>query len=175
MFIDLTQLERKPELQVDYQYPVGNPDLQDESLTIKSPARVLMRLLRRGREIDARGTVLVKVSVLCDRCLTPVVVEIDSSFNLIYLPLNNLSHTDEMVLERRELDFCFYSNDRLDLDELVREQIQLSLPMTNLCRADCQGLCNQCGQDLNVSRCQCGGEYIDPRWQALLEMKKKSN
>jgi uncharacterized protein len=174
MFIDLTQLERD-ELLFEHQYPVGSIDLQDENLTLNEPCSISLRLNRRGHDIDAQGTVATTVGVNCDRCLTPTLLPLSSSFNLIYLPFNSLSATDELVLERRELDFSFYKDNRLDIDELVQEQIRLALPMTNLCREDCRGLCGKCGQDLNNSTCQCVTEDIDPRWSALLELKNKKN
>jgi uncharacterized protein len=175
MFIDLTQLEQD-RLPFEYQYPIGKLDLQDPGLALKLPCQVVMNLERvNKREVRVRGTVTAGIQVFCDRCLVPFTVAIDSAFDLIYLPLNNLSETDELVLERRELDFSFYRDERIDLDELVREQIQLSLPMVNLCREDCKGLCSQCGQDLNTSPCRCSNDYVDPRWSALLELKKKIN
>jgi uncharacterized protein len=176
MFIDLTQLNKQDTLRVDYQYPEGGLDLQDASLAIKRPCQVSMRLERiRGHEVRARGTVKAEVQVLCDRCLTPMTIEIDSAFDLIYLPVGSLTPSEDVVLEQRELDFSFYSNDRISLDELAREQIQLALPMINICNEACKGLCSQCGQDLNTGTCQCSGEYVDPRWSALLDLKKKTN
>jgi uncharacterized protein len=175
MLIDLTQLEKQDELQIDYQYTANSLDLQDDTIMLQSPCDVSLHLKRRGSDIDARGTVKSEISVACDRCLAPMRVTIDSIFNLIYLPIDQLSGNDELVLERQELDFSFYRENRLDLDELVREQIQLALPMSNLCREDCRGLCKQCGQDLNIGSCQCITEYIDPRWNALLDLKKKIN
>jgi uncharacterized protein len=173
MLIDLTQLEKKEELQLDYQYPVGALDLQDETVALNSACDVSLHLKKRGNDIDASGQVTAEIAVNCDRCLAPLIVAINGSFNLIYLPIDHLSGNDELVLERQELDFCFYRENRLDLDELAREQILLALPMSNLCREDCRGLCRQCGQDLNVSTCQCVIEHIDPRWSALLDLKKK--
>ena len=40
--------------------------------------------------------------------------------------------------------------DQLDLAPMVREVIVLDAPMSPLCRDDCQGLCPECGVDLNV-------------------------
>lgn len=174
MYIDLTQLE-KDELRVDYQYQPGTLDLQDANISLHSPCDVTVRLKRRGQDIDTRGKVTAEIVVNCDRCLAPMIVAIDSSFQLIYLPVDELNQTDELVLERHELDFSFYRDNRINLDELTREQIQLSLPMSNLCREECRGLCRQCGQDLNIGTCQCISDYIDPRWDALLELKKKIN
>jgi uncharacterized protein len=174
MFIDLAQLEQDG-LRVDYQYPAGFPDLQDANLTLISPCAITVNLQRRGHDIDANVRVTATIGATCDRCLAPTVIAIDSSFNAIFLPLERLNETEELILERQELDFSFYKENRIDLDDLVREQIQLALPMSNLCREDCLGLCRHCGQNLNISACQCKDESIDPRWSALLELKKKIN
>jgi len=174
MFIDLTQLEMD-ELRLEYEYPKGMPDLQDSSLALKTACRIVIRLHRRNQEVRARGNVLAELQVQCDRCLAPMDVPVDGSFDLIYLPLNSLNETDELILKRNELDFSFYKDDRIDLDELVREQIQLSLPMSSLCREDCKGLCVRCGKDLNAGPCNCTDEEVDPRWKALLDLKKKIN
>lgn len=175
MFIDLIQLEKqeKDELDFEHIYPASQLDLEDKEVQLCAPCQVQIHLTRREKDIDARGTVNTAVTATCDRCLKAITVEIDSSFNLIFLPLKNLSATDELVLERQELDFSFYQDHRIELDDLVREQIQLALPMTHLCRTDCQGLCRECGQDLNNGKCDCHTESIDPRWNTLLELKKK--
>src|SRR3989454_3951410 len=38
----------------------------------------------------------------------------------------------------------------------------LAVPFSPQCRADCRGLCPQCGQDLNVGACACAPPP-DPR------------
>ena len=42
----------------------------------------------------------------------------------------------------------------------------LSLPSRYLCRADCRGLCPECGRDLNEGTCTCGGGRVDPRLES---------
>jgi uncharacterized protein len=61
----------------------------------------------------------------------------------------------------------FYSDDALDLAQMVREQCYLTIPMKPLCRPDCQGLCATCGTNLNTERCQCNPQWLDPRLAAL--------
>ncbi len=43
----------------------------------------------------------------------------------------------------------------LETRPIVIEQIHLGIPMKPLCREDCQGLCGQCGADLNEGPCSC--------------------
>lgn len=48
--------------------------------------------------------------------------------------------------------------DRLDLAEMLREQVILATPIQPLCHEGCLGLCPTCGQDLNERRCDCPEE-----------------
>jgi len=43
----------------------------------------------------------------------------------------------------------------VEVDEDIRQEIILDYPMKVLCRSDCKGLCPNCGQNLNVAKCEC--------------------
>ena len=66
-------------------------------------------------------------------------------------------------------DFIVVENLSLDLDELVLEDIYLSLPTRFLCKDDCKGLCPFCGKDLNDEQCDCK-KPVDPRLAALQQL-----
>ena len=51
------------------------------------------------------------------------------------------------------------------------EFVLLSLPMQRLCRAGCKGICPVCGQNRNLSQCQCQAETSDDRWSALKSIR----
>ena len=44
-------------------------------------------------------------------------------------------------------------NAQIDIEELVREDSQLDIPINPICKEDCQGLCQVCGADLNLGDC----------------------
>lgn len=48
-----------------------------------------------------------------------------------------------------------FDGERLELAEMLREQVILATPMQPLCREDCLGLCPVCGQDRNQRVCGC--------------------
>jgi uncharacterized protein len=54
---------------------------------------------------------------------------------------------------------------------MVRENILLEAPLAPLCRPDCAGLCPTCGIDLNSATCDCVTAVVDPRWEALSQLK----
>jgi uncharacterized protein len=43
--------------------------------------------------------------------------------------------------------------------------------MKPLCTTACKGLCPQCGTNLNTGRCDCTAKWIDPRLEALKNLK----
>jgi uncharacterized protein len=106
--------------------------------------------------------------------LKKVSIPIEIPFDLFYAPADpGAGQTGERELHERDLDFAVFENEQIDLDELVLEQLELSLPSRVLCSEECRGLCPQCGADLNVEQCNCKPQ-IDPRWQALADLKAES-
>jgi len=128
-----------------------------------------------GTTIHVRGGLDGRVSVECGRCLDRYSVELDQQLDLFYLP--RLAERPEDEEEEIELDdhdvvVGYYEGDRLDLGEVVREQLLLALPLKRLCRGDCQGLCPTCGRNRNTGGCACPApeEPIDPRLGVLRKL-----
>jgi uncharacterized protein len=59
------------------------------------------------------------------------------------------------------------------LEDVLREQVLLSLPARTLCREDCKGLCPRCGHNLNTDPCECDPAPADPRWAALSDLASR--
>ena len=81
-----------------------------------------------------------------------------------------------LQLRADELDISFLpaGAHALVVDDIVREQVLLELPLRPLCKEECRGLCSRCGDDLNVGPCQCGGDPGpgDLRFAVLADLKK---
>ncbi len=135
-------------------------------------AHVFLRIFRFGKKVLAEGTVNIIVSLNCSRCLKAVAYPVETKFKEEYNPAEDLDREEEQELTDRELDLSYYSNDELDIPELIREQILLSVPMKPLCSADCQGICPKCGKDLNDGPCGCKTEEVDPRLAPLRKFKE---
>lgn len=56
--------------------------------------------------------------------------------------------------------------DAVDLALAAHDAVVLELPPAPLCRADCLGLCPECGADRNVAPCG-GHQQRDERWAGL--------
>lgn len=64
-------------------------------------------------------------------------------------------------------DVLRLDGDLLDLEQAVRDTVTLALPASPLCRADCAGLCSECGAHLDEVGPDHGHDRTDPRWSAL--------
>ena len=156
----------------EHQYKVGELDLSGHEFTLATPPLVGGQVDRVGVDIRVRGQLQAQLLAPCDRCLTDVPFVVDAPFDLFYAPDDASAKGTEAELQERDLGIAFYEGDEIDLDELVREQLALSLPTRVLCREDCRGLCDQCGADLNRETCDCE-KPIDPRWQVLADWSEK--
>lgn len=154
-----------------HQYKAGELETREYDFELEEPPLVAGRATRVGQDVRLRGEIKATVSAPCDRCLNDVTTPVEIPFDLFYAPGDpGAGQTGEYELRERDLDFAVYENDQIDLDELILEQLELSLPRRVLCREDCRGLCPQCGADLNVEQCDCKAQ-VDPRWQVLADLK----
>jgi uncharacterized protein len=132
-----------------------------------------------GTTVHVRGRLSGSVRLECGRCLERYPVALDHELDLFYLPKTDepsQDQEDEVELSDRDVVVGYYEGARLDLGEVVREQIFLSLPFKRLCREDCRGLCPACGRNRNAGDCGCPPpeEPEDPRLAPLRRLIDKN-
>jgi uncharacterized protein len=177
MIIDFSQ-HSEPEINFAHVYQSTEIDLNDETVRVVSPLRISGTARRNAIAANVKGNLQGHVELICDRCLQPLETEIETIFEVEYVTLNNYEQADKLSITEHELtsaDFSLsiYDGERIDLDELTREQILLNLPARQLCQENCAGLCEKCGANKNTDDCSCETKEIDPRWSALKELKSK--
>ena len=59
----------------------------------------------------------------------------------------------------------------LDVAKWARDAYALTLPNQVVCRADCAGLCPECGANLNAEPGHAHESAPDPRWAKLRELR----
>lgn len=155
----------------EHQYQTGELDVSAHEFALREPPHITGRVKRSGMDVKVTGELKAALTVPCDRCLQDVPFQVEQPLNLVFIPADaERAAKGETELHESDLEFSFYENDELDVDQLIREQLELALPVRVLCREDCRGLCTQCGADLNTESCDCQ-PLTDPRWQALAELK----
>lgn len=152
-------------------------DLEQKSLLKAEGSAELIRENRGSRTVveDIRlvGTLSTRVEVRCARCLEPVENKVAESFDLLYRPLGVDARGDDASIGKAETEIGYYQGEGLLLEDVLKEQVLLALPVKQVCRPDCKGLCPHCGRNLNLETCECAATLPDPRWSALEDIRKK--
>src|SRR5207302_6095680 len=106
-------------------------------------------------DIRLKGKLATRQEASCARCLEPVEEEVAREFDLLYRPQGVDARAAELSVSDAEAEIGYYRGDGLELEDVLREQILLALPLRTLCSEQCKGLCPHCGKNLNVEQCSC--------------------
>ena len=152
-------------------YEANELPLEDTEVRLAEQAEVHGRIRRAGKEVELQGKLQTKVEAVCDRCLQPVELLIDTEFNERFVRAVSWAAEEQHELQAEDLNIAVFDGEGIELDDLVREELLLAVPVNVLCGQDCKGLCPTCGVDRNLIDCQCGNDEIDLRWQKLRNLR----
>ena len=174
MFFSVKELEVK-KVRFDTAFRPGeiqfDPGLtQVTPLETQGTAELLANTLG---EIRVKGHLKVVIQAECDRCLEPARFPIDSDFDLFYRPEGESEGNEEVEIDAGESEIAFYEGEGIELKDVLREFVLLSLPMQRICREECRGICPVCGQRRDLVNCGCETKPVDDRWSALKKLQEK--
>jgi len=180
MFLDIKDLERRP-LDFEEAFQPGVIDLGVD-IRQKTPLRTSGRaeLVEEHhgkhqviKDIRLRGRLKAGLELQCARCLETVPQEVSREFELLYRPLGVDAGRDELSVTDAEAEIGYYQGEGILLEDVLREQVLLALPLKVTCREECKGLCPHCGKNLNQEQCSCSTQIEDPRWAALKDVRSR--
>lgn len=140
---------------------------KSEVASVDSDIGFHIDLLRTAGEISVRGEIGFLAVARCSRCLSDVSVDTTVEVNLILSP----SEAEKKEEAGGEIDYETYRGRRIDLNDYMREQVNLSLPYKVICSEGCRGLCGGCGRNLNEQQCGCETHEEDSRFAVLKDIK----
>ncbi|HEU4402148.1 MAG TPA: DUF177 domain-containing protein [Candidatus Polarisedimenticolia bacterium] len=169
MYIEIKEIG--PEgLMVDRYINGPSLPLQGNDKALLQRVRITGELFRDDGDVSFTGDIGTVATLSCSRCLEPYALPLDLHFDLLYTTDLETIGEGESRVNEDQITLTHYAGERIDLGELLREQIYLGLPLKPLCRTECRGLCSRCGTNLNETTCTCREERAeDPR---LLVLKK---
>ena len=107
------------------------------------------------------GTVFGTAKAECSRCLDPLTLPVEVDFQELFA--YSLTEPDDFVVQ----------DEHIDLEQVIRDAVVLSLPFQPTCSADCLGLCSECGLKLAENPNHEHEAAIDSRWSALQNFKEE--
>jgi DUF177 domain-containing protein len=169
------------QMEFDEEFQPDTIDLGSEATQIaplKSSGRATLIVEHDGRhqvlqDIRVVGNLATKLEISCARCLEPVPYTVDRLYELLFRPHAVNVGPDEREMQDKDAEIAFYQGDGVELEDILREQILLAVPIKTVCREECKGLCPQCGKNLNNGDCPCEPQAGDPRWNALKDLRGK--
>ena len=157
---DLFNQENKVvELQMEFPFEKYNDEV------IKNDAKVSLTFTNISKgKVMIKGSCDLEFTLSCDRCLKDVDTLVSLDFEReVYAP--EYLEDDDM-----KEDQTFVTEYELDMEALLREELQLSWPSKILCDEDCKGICKKCGQNLNDGKCECDDFVPDIRFANLMDI-----
>ena len=170
MHLDLTRY-RQPVGHFARRFQPSELGVDLDAYQIVAPVELEFDIHKDKDKFRLVGRVRTELELSCSRCLDPYRFPIDAAFDQRYLPSSQATTEAEREIEENDLETSYYSEDQIDLNELMREQFYLALPMKPLCLEGCKGLCAQCGTNLNMGACNCAPVWEDARLAALKALK----
>ncbi len=164
MIVEVDKIPKEG-LAVSRDFEFSSIDLIEENTVFLSPPRVDVIIRKVGDEVMVKGRLTARLSFVCSRCLSPYEYPVNSSFDLVYLPEDLDTLKEE--LDEEDIDRMFYRQRRLDLREIVLEQLNLTIPLKPLCSEGCEGICAVCGKLRQEGRCSCLVQEPEPGLQKL--------
>ncbi len=173
MFLSVKEMELR-KVRFDETFEPGQIDFTGEELTQTSPLHAAgsAELLAHSEgELRIQGKYTVQVAAQCDRCLAQAQFPLDGRFDLFYRPMSFIAKEEEVEIDEGEAEIGFYEDGGIELEDILREQVLLALPMQRVCSDVCKGICPVCGKNRNETTCDCKIESTDDRWGALRNLR----
>ncbi|MGI9538481.1 MAG: DUF177 domain-containing protein [Desulfocapsaceae bacterium] len=167
LFSDLEQSETTYPLVDDGWFPT------EEFTVVDVPCGQTTAMLTGSNEALIKGKMSCQILFSCDRCCAEVKLKLAVDFAYICMLGSEELEQGQQETECRVEDYnrLYLKEPVIDLGEVYREQVYLSVPSQILCHKSCRGLCQACGADLNQTRCDCDRKEQDSPFAILRQLK----
>lgn len=161
MLLDVRDILYAPGKELPFQFQLDLSDLDFSGRRLlTNPVEVQGRVRNMAGVLELDLTARTTLDTICDRCCKPILMEKVVPFSCMLAEELAGDESDDIVL---------LQDGKADVGDLARTAFILGMDTKILCSEDCQGLCPQCGANLNLGPCSCKKEP-DPRLAVLAKL-----
>jgi len=171
LLLDVGQM-REAEARIERTYAAGTLAADQDVCRLGAPVALNVSVRKDRLNYRLVGRVQTTIELTCSRCLEGFPLVVDEAFDVLFLPHTEPGTAGERAVEDDDVSTAYYSDNVIDLGQLVQEQCYLVVPMKPLCSEACRGLCPECGINLNAASCDCRQTWVDPRLAVLHNLRK---
>ena len=126
-----------------------------------------VRASKSGHDVVVHGTLDAELMVPCARCLEAFALPIHADVSVLFVPKSALRAPEDgdADMTPEEADTLPYDGETVVLDDLVRDEIMLEVPMIPLCSEACPGMSAAPSPE---------EKGVDPRLAPLMRFKAKA-
>lgn len=134
--------------------PVDEPvALQIDEEPAEVRASGTLRVDRTSQGARIRGRIRATLPLVCSRCLAPFSHGVETAVEEVF-SLEPVAAGEGGELGGEDFVSWTGPDHQVDLTEIIRQMLQMSVPMAPVHAADCRGLCPVCGANWNERRCE---------------------
>lgn len=173
MYIDVERLKQEKNFTQTYNFQLDLPHfmLGQEKIKFIKPVSVSFNATFTKKDVSVKGSITAQIERICHRCLDNFIQVFEIPFEERFVTANQYNELTEK--EKIQEDINWYKHGKINIEPLIEQALYLQLPMKAVCKEDCLGLCMKCGSNLNLKKCGCKDEDIDPRLAVLQQLLKK--
>lgn len=121
------------------------------------PLRWDVTVTNTGGALLVAGTVRGTGETECARCLDKFPIDVCGDVEG-YFVIGEAARPEDLEEDEFEL---LGDDNIIDLEPLIVAAVLVDLPLLPLCRDDCQGICADCGVNLNQEQCDCATKHAE--------------
>jgi uncharacterized protein len=141
--------------------------IADAELSVVQPVEITCHFYKVDHEVVVQGSLRSAARLTCSRCAEEFEQPLSVALDAVYLPTPEISSERAKELEEAEADVYPFTEQVIDIAEMVRDKLLLSIPLQPHCMVECKGLCPSCGVNRNVVSCQCAEEKLGSPFEPL--------
>jgi uncharacterized protein len=164
--LDISYLVKSsPGTHKDFDFDFPQLRLDDGFLLVNVTGTIGISVTEDG--VVAEGKIKALTELDCSRCLDSYWQPLQIEFTEIF-SAHPLKESDGDLGEQP-----LPADGSLDLAPIIRDYAMLDIPIRQVCKEDCEGLCPTCGVNRNQEDCGHVQEHIDPRMEGLRALLEK--
>ena len=173
MKLDLSEIARVGGMHVTQD--IEEPCPQDLGFECTGTVKGKLEFTNAGTLLLVTGDIKTELKLQCSRCLVdmtlPVDVQVEEEFQIEKIG----DAVRVLPLDEDDIQTELIKDNILDIQEVIRQDLLLELPIKPLCTPDCQALCPTCGENLNLRKCACPPAEPESPFKVLGELLEEQD
>lgn len=173
MKLDLSEIINTPGMHTVQE--VDEPCSEDLGLVCTSPVKGRIELTNTGNLLLVKGKVNTEIKLECGRCLNNFTMPVEANVEEEFRIEKGGDAIQALSMDEEDTSANLIINNILDLQDVIRQNLLLVLPIQPLCKPDCKGLCPTCGKNLNVRKCTCPPAEPESPFHVLADLLEEDS